>query len=363
LALLFDVVSGFHNAGSSGLLQKTGGSIALRGRTERLNMIFRKDLWFGLLATAVIGGLAVTAAAQTSNRAGAPSLSLTADSGVIRNCAGDAATVRLNAAATSSSGNPLRYKWSTNGGRLTGDGANPTWDLSGAAPGVYQAVVDVDAGDPNCAAFASVAVVVTECPPTPPPPPSCPTVTVECPDSVAVNAPVTFRGNVSGGSGNVTPSYNWTVSAGTIISGQGTDSITVDTAGLAGQTVRATLDVGGYGMPCPASCSVSVPIEITPRKFDEYYDIARNDEKARLDNYAIQLQGEPGAQGYIIVYPSSKAKSDEAQARATRISDYLVNSRGIDASRFTITMGRARENWLIELWIVPQGAQPPVPQR
>ena len=116
-------------------------------------------------------------------------------------------------------------------------------------------------------------------------------------------------------------------------------------------------------MPCPASCSVSLPLEIKSRKFDEYYDIARNDEKARLDNYAIQLQNEPGAQGYIIVYPSQKAKANEAQERATRISDYLVNSRGIDASRFTITMARARENWMVELWIVPQGATPPVPQR
>src|SRR5213076_974309 len=106
----------------------------------------------------------------------------------------------------------------------------------------------------------------------------------------------------------------WTITAGRITSGQGTASITVDTAGLAGQTIRATLDVGGYGMPCPASCTVSIPIEVKPRKFDEYYDIARNDEKARLDNFAIQLQTEPGSQGYIIVYPSRRAKPNDAQA-------------------------------------------------
>ena len=329
-------------------------------------MMLRKTLWFSLVATVLIGVFATAAAAQSRSRkrvASAPSLSLSVDPNVIRVCEGEAATVRLSANATSSSGNALRYKWTTNTGRISGSDANPTWDLAGAAPGVYQAVVDVDEGDANCAAFASVAVVVTECPPQPPPPPSCPTVTVTCPDSATENAPVTFTANLSGGSANVTPTYNWTVSAGRIISGEGTASITVDTEGLAGQTIRATLDVGGYGMPCPASCSVSLPIVLKPRKFDEYYDIARNDEKARLDNYAIQLQSEPGAQGYIIIYPSQKAKSNEAQARATRISDYLVNSRGIDSSRFTVTMGGARENWMIELWIVPQGAPPPVPQR
>jgi hypothetical protein len=331
-----------------------------------LKMILRKTFLFGAVGALLIGLFATSSSAQRRTRdrvTGPPSLSLVAEPTVIRNCEGDAATVRLNANATANSANALRYKWTANGGRISGNGANVTWDLAGVRPGVYQAVVDVDEGDPNCAAFSSVAVVVTECPPEPPPPPSCPTVSVTCPDSASENAPVTFSANVSGGSTNVTPTYNWTITAGRITSGQGTTSITVDTTGLAGQTIRATLDVEGYGMPCPASCSVSLPIDVKARKFDEYYDIARNDEKARLDNYAIQLQNEPGAHGYIIVYPARKAKSSAAQERATGISDYLVNSRGIDASRFTVTMGAARENWMIELWIVPQGAPPPVPQR
>jgi len=183
--------------------------------------------------------------------------------------------------------------------------------------------------------------------------------------SATVNSSGFYRSNGKnyGGSANITPTYNWTISAGRIISGQGTPTITVDTAGMAGQTIRADLDIGGYGMRCPASCVVSIPVSNKPRKFDEYYDIARNDEKARLDNYVIQLQSEPGSQGYIIVYPSRRARPSEAQARATRISDYLVNSRGIDANRFNITMGAAREDWLFELWIVPAGATPPAPQR
>ncbi len=333
-----------------------------------LNMILRKTFLFGTVAARsyrcirdVVGG-AETYARSRGGRAFALPDGRTNRHSQLRRRRGDRPVERECDGRIP--GTRCSYKWTANGGRISGSGANVTWDLAGARPGVYQAVVDVDEGDPNCAAFSSVAVVVTECPARmPPPPPSCPTVSVTCPDSASENAPVTFSANVSGGSTNVTPTYNWTITAGRIISGQGTTSITVDTAGLAGQTIRATLDVEGYGMPCPASCSVSLPIDIKPRKFDEYYDIARNDEKARLDNYAIQLQNEPGAQGYIIVYPARKAKSNAAQERATRISDYLVNSRGIDASRFTVTMGGARENWMIELWIVPQGAPPPVPQR
>lgn len=329
----------------------------------------RKSLWFGLaLATVVVMSVLVSADAkpqkqkQPARASGPPSLSLAADSAVIKGCNDESARVRLVATARSVVGAPLRYRWTTNGGKLRGEGANTSWDLAGVQPGVYQAFVEVDDGDPNCVAFSSVSIVVTPCPP-PPPEIVCPNVTVSCPDAGSENVPTTFTATISGGSPGITPSYNWTVSAGRIISGQGTPSITVDTAGLAGQTIRASLDVGGFGTPCPASCATSIPIMNKPRKFDEYYDIARNDEKARLDNYAIQLQSEPGSQAYIIVYPSRRARPNDAQARAQRISDYLVNSRGIDSHRIVTTIGQSREDWLFELWVVPEGAQPPSPNR
>jgi len=296
-------------------------------------------------------------------RSGPPTLSLAAEPMVIKAC--EDSHVQLAATARASDGAKLHYRWTVNGGRLRGDGPSPNWDLAGTQPGVYQAVVEVDDGrDLSCVAFSSISVVVLECP-TPRAQPVCPTVNVSCPEAVSENAPVTFTANVSGGTPTpgMTPEFNWTISAGHITSGQGTPSITVDTRGLAGQTVRATLDIIGFGMPCPASCSVSIPIINKPRKFDEYYDIARNDEKARLDNYAIQLQQEPGSLGYVIVYPSRKAGGSQAQERSQRIVDYLVNSRGIDTHRVTTVMGPAREGWLVELWVVPEGAPPPVPQR
>ena len=95
----------------------------------------------------------------------------------------------------------------------------------------------------------------------------------------------------------------------------------------------------------------------------EYYDIARNDEKARLDNFAIRLQQEPGSQGYVIIYPGRKAGPSQAQARSQRIVDYLVTTRGVDAHRVVVTLGPARESWVTELWVVPEGAPAPVPQR
>jgi hypothetical protein len=328
----------------------------------------RKSLWFGLALATVVAVLMVASVDAKPKKkrqrqgGGPPTLSLAADPVSVRACADESSHIALIASASSPVGGSLRYKWTTNGGRLSGQGANTTWDLGGVQPGVYQAVVEVDDGrELDCVAFSSVSIVVRDCPP-PPPEIVCPSVTVTCPERGTEDAPITFTATLSGGTASITPAYNWTITAGRIISGQGTPSITVDTKGVGGQSIRANLDVGGYGMRCPASCATAIEIIINARKFDEYYDIARNDEKARLDNYAIQLQSEPGSRGYIIVYPSRRARANEAQARATRISDYLVNSRGIDASRFTVTMGPAREDWLFELWIVPQGATPPTPQ-
>jgi hypothetical protein len=332
-------------------------------------MVSRKSL-FSVLVLAIAAaalifgsteGLAKKKKKKDDRRYGPPSLSLAANPTVLRSC--ENTKVQLVATARSAEGGALRYKWSTNGGNLSGDGANTTWDLSGARPGVYQAVVEVDNGrDLDCIAFSTATVVIIDCPPPPTPPVVCPTVSVSCPDAPAEGQPVTFTATVSGGSANVTPSYNWTVSAGRITSGQGTPSITVDINGLAGQTIRANLDVGGYNTPCPASCATSVQIPNNPRKFDVYPDIAFNDEKARLDNFAIQLQSEPTAKGYIIVHPSRSARPGVAQRRAQRAADYLINTRGLDRSRVVTSVEAPADEWVFELWIVPEGAHLPTAQ-
>jgi hypothetical protein len=157
---------------------------------------------------------------------------------------------------------------------------------------------------------------------------------------------------------NVT--YNWSVSAGTISSGQGTSSITVETTGLGGQTVTATVELGGLDPSCSRTASCSTGIGVPPaacRKFDEYADLRFNDEKARLDNLAIQLQQEPGAQAYYVIFGSCDG---EAAARSQRAVDYLVNNRGIDRGRITVIDGGCRESLTVELWICPTGAGAPV---
>ena len=266
--------------------------------------------------------------------------------------------VTLTVDATDANNDQLLYTWSVTGGRLSGEGRSVTWDLSGVQAGSYTATVEVNDGNMH-KVTGSANVTVGDCTGCVAPPPPCPTVSVSCPTDVEANQPITFTASVSGGAPGATFTYNWSVSAGTISSGQGTSTITVDTAGAGGQSVTATVSIGGADPSCnnTASCTTAVkPAPQPPRKFDEYGNIRFNDEKARLDNYAIQLQNEPGSTATIIVYGSC---AGEAQQRGDRAKDYLVNTRGIEAGRITVVDGGCRAELKVQLWIVPQGSTAP----
>jgi len=189
----------------------------------------------------------------------------------------------------------------------------------------------------------------------------CPEVRVSCPDPVQEGEPMTFTALVTGGDPKVTPMYTWSVSAGTITSGQGTSSITVDTHGLGRQSITATVQVGGYDPQCAttASCTTSVNPSAAPRMFDSFRGISSDEEHRRLDRFATALRAEPATQGFIIAYGGRCSSRGEGQRRADRSKNYLVNTRNVDAQRLVNTNGGLRECVETELWIVPEGASSP----
>ncbi|MDT4955449.1 MAG: hypothetical protein QOJ02_3587 [Acidobacteriota bacterium] len=94
------------------------------------------------------------------------------------------------------------------------------------------------------------------------------------------------------------------------------------------------------------------------RKFDEFGDIYLTDIKARLDNFAIQLQNEPGTRAFIIVYRSRRDLPGLSSRLAKRMRDYLVDIRGFSAERVVTVDGGIASSLVQELWIVPVGATP-----
>lgn len=96
-------------------------------------------------------------------------------------------------------------------------------------------------------------------------------------------------------------------------------------------------------------------------KFDSYSDIPFESEKQRLDSFAEQARRYASTQAYIMVYAGRRARSGEAAARARRAKEYIVKGRGIEAERITMIDGGHQEEPAVELYLVPPGAQPPLP--
>jgi hypothetical protein len=93
--------------------------------------------------------------------------------------------------------------------------------------------------------------------------------------------------------------------------------------------------------------------------FEDYGRIPFNDEKPRLDNFAIQLQHDPALKGYIVVYARCCARQDEAKRRARRAKKYLVNVRGIAPTRVMTMDGGCRETLTTGLYLLHRDLPPP----
>jgi hypothetical protein len=197
--------------------------------------------------------------------------------------------------------------------------------------------------------------------------PACPVTQVSCPDMVYINDKLQISADVRGGDPKGTQTFNWSVSAGSIESGQGTASIVVSTKGLSdGESVTATVEVGGYDRDCgygqiASSCTTSVMKKAEARKLDEYGKLTPKEENEKLDRFTNELQMDPTSQGYVIAYGGRASRAGDAQKAADRAKDYLVNKRGLDPGRIVTVNGGYREQPAIELWVVPSRAPLPKP--
>jgi hypothetical protein len=186
-------------------------------------------------------------------------------------------------------------------------------------------------------------------------------VDVYCPDELKPGERLTFIANISGGDPTVTPTFKWRVSVGTISSGQGTSSITVDASKAASRSVTATVEVVGYEPACAMldSCTFLPGDPTRARKVDEYRNLGHSEEKSRLDLLAVELNSDLTAQGYLICYGGRRTEPGEARHRCEDAKSYLVSDHGADATRIVAVEGGRRDVPTVELWIVSFGAQRP----
>jgi hypothetical protein len=193
---------------------------------------------------------------------------------------------------------------------------------------------------------------------------SCPTIEVSGGGIIESGKPMSFTVRVTGKLNIPNLEYDWSVSNGTIASGQGTTSITVDTTGLAGGTnITAEVKIKGLSANCSDTASETGSTLIVcpaPRLIDEFGKLSRIALKARIEAFLTELEKETNAQGYFINYGTD----GEIAAREKLIRDNIAFHR-YDASRITFVRGgenpRGEPGVWTRFWIVPPGATPPTP--
>jgi len=259
-------------------------------------------------------------------------------------------------------GDILTYNYTVSAGRIVGTGANVSWDLAGVPPGTYTVTAGVDDGCGICGKTMSQTVSIVACP-------DC-VVNCAC-ASISVSGPagvtqpgqtMTFTANVSGGSQDVALTYNWTVSAGSIESGQGTPSIVVRVpADMSGGNITATVDVGGQRADCncPTTANETAGVSTLPtaNEVDTFGKLPNDEVKARVQNFYTELANNPTAQGYIINYGTPA----QIAARRKQITNAITFLK-LDPARVTFVDGPDKGTGIeTHLWIVPPGATPPQP--
>lgn len=238
-----------------------------------------------VLAAATIA-FAAASLAPPEGRAASdrPGVSIVASSSVVSVCASEVSRPRVTLRAEGiAPGCGARYKWEATGGRLDNNGAaEVTWDFTGTevdfsgdrpSKNWYEAWVTVEGGA-GCgvrnAVSARTRVVVWSCPPRVEPTVGgaaagravetvrCPNISLCCHEAGYGQLRL-VSAQLIGGTPGVLPVYNWTSHGGKIVSGLGTASVMVDVKESAGRTVLTTLEVGGYGPRCSASCVYEKP--------------------------------------------------------------------------------------------------------
>jgi hypothetical protein len=272
---------------------------------------------------------------------------------------------------------PATYKWTADGGTVTGDSNVASVDTKTLAAGTYTVKGHVEQG-PKPGMFADCTAPFTVKAFDPP--------TVSCsanPTTVNSGDPVTIT--AAGNSPQNRPlTYSYSSTAGTISGNTG--SATLSTTGAApGTTISVTCNVvDDKGQTASQQTSVTLnappppPAPVTKQlcaiTFDK--DKARptrvdNEAKACLDDITLSEQRDTTAKLAVVGNSepvkghgkttarkeelAAKATAKNAAERAVNAKEYLVTEKGLDPSNISVYTGTAGTN-SVSTTLIPAGA-------
>lgn len=191
----------------------------------------------------------------------------------------------------------------------------------------------------------------------------CPKISVtEKSERVRGRNEITFSASVEDfNSGKI--EYFWSTSDGAIISGQRTDTITVRANPNTTEfTPTVTVDIEGLAEGCQTSDSETAAIFCSPTaaEFDSFELTSNSINAEKLKALVSELENDPAATVSIIIYNKGESPSRSVKEKEAFIKKYLSDKKIAD-DRIDIVYSSESDVELVHIFIVPEGATPPIP--
>lgn len=259
----------------------------------------------------------------------------------------------------------VRYSWSGSPAKISGNDASAQVDTAGWQPGTYTATANLSDGSKHGMADCTATFAVRQ--PRPP--------VIACspsPDTVQPGGSSTIT-SIASSPDNRRLAYSYSSTAGNI-SGNGA-SATLNTGSAGPGQISVTCNVADDRNPAlTASANTAVNVASPPPQappapavpeasklnqidFKTNSPRVDNAAKAILDEVALRLQRDSDAKVVLIgeADPAEHNASRLASQRAFNTKAYLVNEKGIDASRLETRTG-SEGTQQTQIWLVPSGA-------
>lgn len=190
---------------------------------------------------------------------------------------------------------------------------------------------------------------------------SCPTVDVSGGGIPLPGETVSFTANVDTKERtDLQIEYVWTIENGKIISGQGTQTITVE-QNSSDENITVTVEIKGFPEGClntdsdTLGCGLRPP---TPIKLGEFLNFNTPTEKTQLEELKSKILADSNAQIYVVGRFKKNTSEKIVSQKLKKISSFLMKEFVLDASRITMVIASSGEEYS-EIWLVPPGADNP----
>lgn len=152
--------------------------------------------------------------------------------------------------------------------------------------------------------------------------------------------------------------YNWTVTGGKILAGQGTATIEVEYPERG--TLMATVEVNGFPEICPKVASEFAAIDPAPEPIKIAHFDRRLSESdfERLQSIIGEMQNHPNNHVYIFL-DYVRGTSAEVMSRQEQKLFLDLTKAGIDGGRITFKKFMDGPD-IVQFWRIPPGAENPM---